>query len=232
MMDRGLSINDTKNFIDMCGPHTDIVKLGFGTSAISPHVRAKIDLYKEAGLMVYIGGTLFEAFVIRGMFKEYKQLLRNWNLEMCEVSDGSIDILHEDKCNYIIELAKEFKVVSEVGSKDENKLIAPYRWIELMQKELEAGAWKVIAEAREGGNVGIYNKVGDVRSDLIDEILTKIPNEKILWEAPKKPQQVWFIKLLGSNVNLGNIAWDEVIPLETLRIGLRADTFFDYIKKE
>ena len=232
MMDRGLSINDTKNFIDMCGPHTDIVKLGFGTSAISPHVRAKIDLYKEAGLMVYIGGTLFEAFVIRGMFKEYKQLLRNWNLEMCEVSDGSIDILHEDKCNYIIELAKEFKVVSEVGSKDENKLIAPYRWIELMQKELEAGAWKVIAEAREGGNVGIYNKVGDVRSDLIDEILTKIPNEKILWEAPRKTQQVWFIKLLGSNVNLGNIAWDEVIPLETLRIGLRADTFFDYIKKE
>jgi phosphosulfolactate synthase len=232
MMDRGLSINDTKNFIDMCGPHTDIVKLGFGTSAISPHVRAKIDLYKEAGLMVYIGGTLFEAFIIRGMFKEYKQLLRNWNLEMCEVSDGSVDILHEDKCNYIKDLAKEFKVVSEVGSKDENKLIAPYRWIELMQMELKAGAWKVIAEAREGGNVGIYNKVGDVRSDLIDEILTKIPNEKILWEAPKKPQQVWFIKLLGSNVNLGNIAWDEVIPLETLRIGLRADTFFDYIKKE
>ena len=232
MMDTGLSINDTKNFIDMCSPHTDIVKLGFGTSAISPHVRAKIDLYKEAGLMVYIGGTLFEAFVIRGMFKEYKQLLRNWNLEMCEVSDGSVDILHEDKCNYIKDLAKEFKVVSEVGSKDENKLIAPYKWIELMQKELEAGAWKVIAEAREGGNVGIYNKGGDVRSDLIDEILTEIPCENILWEAPRKTQQVWFIKLLGSNVNLGNISWDEVIPLETLRIGLRADTFFDYIKKK
>ena len=170
MMDRGLSINDTKNFIDMCAPHTDIVKLGFGTSAISPHVRAKIDLYKEAGLMVYIGGTLFEAFIIRGMFKEYKQLLRNWNIEMCEVSDGSIDILHEDKCKYIKELAKEFKVVSEVGSKDENKLIAPYKWIQLMQKELSAGSWKVIAEAREGGNVGIYNKGGDVCSDLIDEI--------------------------------------------------------------
>ena len=120
MMDRGLSINDTKNFIDMCAPHADIVKLGFGTSAISPHVRAKIDLYKEAGLLVYIGGTLFEAFIIRGMFKEYKQLLRSWNIEMCEVSDGSIDILHEDKCKYIKELAKEFKVVSEVGSKDEN----------------------------------------------------------------------------------------------------------------
>ena len=231
VMDRGLSINDTKNFIDMSLPHTDIVKLGFGTSAVSPHVRAKIDLYKEAGLMVYLGGTLFEAFIVRNMFKEYKDLLRKWDLEMCEVSDGSIDISHEEKCNYIKELAKEFKVVSEVGSKDQNKLIAPYRWIQLMQKELEAGAWKVIAEAREGGNVGIYNRGGDVRSDLIDEILTKINSNDILWEAPKKPQQVWFIKLLGPNVNLGNIAWDEVIPLETLRIGLRADTFFDYIKK-
>ena len=150
---------------------------------------------------------------------------------MCEVSDGSIEISHEEKCNYIKELAKEFNVVSEVGSKDENKLIAPYKWIELVQKELEAGSWKVIAEAREGGNVGIYNRGGDVRSDLIDEILTKINSTDIVWEAPKKSQQVWFIKLLGSNVNLGNIAWDEVIPLETLRIGLRADTFFDYIKK-
>ena len=231
VMDRGLSINDTKNFIDMCSPHTDIVKLGFGTSAVSPHVRAKIDLYKEAGLLVYIGGTLFEAFVVRNMFTEYKDLLRKWNLDMCEVSDGSIEISHQEKCNYIKELAKEFNVVSEVGSKDENKLIAPYKWIELMQKELEAGSWKVIAEAREGGNVGIYNRGGDVRSDLIDEILTKIPSEEIIWEAPKKPQQVWFIKLLGPNVNLGNISWDEVIPLETLRIGLRADTFFDYIKK-
>ena len=225
MMDKGLSINDTKNFIDMCGPHTDIIKLGFGTSAISPHIETKIKLYQDAGLMVYLGGTLFEAFIIRGMFEEYKNLLRKWNLTMCEVSDGSINISHEEKCNYIKELSKEFKVVSEVGSKDDKVLIAPYKWIELMQKELDAGSWKVIAEAREGGNVGIYRKGGDVRSDLIDEILTKIPTEKILWEAPKKPQQVWFIKLLGPNVNLGNISWDEVIPLETLRIGLRGDTF-------
>ena len=232
VMDRGLSINDTKNFIDMSLPHTDIVKLGFGTSAVSPHVRAKIDLYKEAGLMVYLGGTLFEAFIARNMFKEYKELLKKWDLDMCEVSDGSIEISHEKKCNYIKELSKELKVVSEVGSKDVNKLIPPYKWIKLMEKELEAGTWKVIAEAREGGNVGIYNRGGDVRSDLIDEILTKIPNEKIVWEAPRKSQQVWFIKLLGPNVNLGNIAWDEVIPLETLRIGLRGDTFFDYLNKK
>jgi len=232
MMDKGLSINDTKNFIDMCGAHTDIIKLGFGTSAVSPHIEKKIELYKEAGLMIYLGGTLFEAFIIRDMFEEYKQLLRKWGLTMCEVSDGSIEISHRKKCSYIKELSKEFKVVSEVGSKDENKLIAPYKWIELMQKELESGAWKVIAEAREGGNVGIFNKGGDVRSDLIDEILTKIASKSILWEAPRKPQQVWFIKLLGPNVNLGNISWDEVIPLEALRLGLRGDTFFDYLKKE
>ena len=232
MMDKGLSINETKNFIDMCGPHTDIVKLGFGTSAISPHIETKIKLYQDAGLKIYLGGTLFEAFIIRDMYEEFKDLLRKWNLSMCEVSDGSIELDHVKKCEYISNLAKEFLVVSEVGSKDEKKLIAPYKWIELMQKELDAGAWKVIAEAREGGNVGIFRSGGEVRSDLIDEILTQIPTEKILWEAPKKPQQVWFIKLLGPNVNLGNIAWDEVIPLETLRIGLRGDTFFDYLSKK
>ena len=228
-MDKGLSINDTKNFIDMAGEFTDIVKLGFGTSAISPHIEEKINLYHDAGLLVYLGGTLFEAFIIRDMFLDYLELLKKWNITMCEVSDGSIEISHEKKCDYIKELSKNFKVVSEVGSKDQNKLIAPYKWIQLMEKELEAGSWKVIAEAREGGNVGIFNKGGDVRYDLIDEILTKIESDNIIWEAPKKPQQVWFIKLLGANVNLGNIAWDEVIPLETLRLGLRGDTFFDYL---
>ena len=232
MMDKGLSINDTKNFIDMCGAYTDIIKIGFGTSAISPHIEEKIKLYQSAGLMVYLGGTLFEAFVIRDMFEEYKRLIKKWNINMCEVSDGSIEISHKRKCRYIEELSKDFRVVSEVGSKDENKLIAPYKWIQLMQEELESGAWKVIAEAREGGNVGIFNKGGDVRYDLIDEILTKINSNDILWEAPKKPQQVWFIKLLGPNVNLGNISWDEVIALETLRLGLRGDTFFEYIDKE
>ena len=231
IMDKGLSINDTKNFIDMCGHYTDIVKIGFGTSAISPHIEKKIQLYQNGGLKVYLGGTLFEAFIIRDMFEEYKNLIKKWNINMCEVSDGSIEISHERKCRYIKELSKDFIVVSEVGSKDENKLIAPYKWIQLMQKELEAGAWKVIAEAREGGNVGIFNKGGDVRYDLIDEILTKIDSNDVLWEAPKKPQQVWFIKLLGSNVNLGNISWDEVIALETLRLGLRGDTFFQYIDK-
>ena len=185
-----LSINDTKNFIDMCGPHTDIIKLGFGTSNFSSYWN-KIKLYQD-GINGLLRRNIVWTFILRGMFKDYKNLLKKWNLTMCEVSDGSINISHKEKCNYIKELSKEFKVVSEVGSKDENVLLAPYKWIELMQKELDAGSWKVIAEAREGGNVGIYRKEGDVRSDLIDEILTQIPTEKILWEAPKKPQQVWY----------------------------------------
>ena len=176
---------------------------------------------------MYLGGTLFEAFIARGMFNDYCKILDYYNLDTAEVSDGVINISHEQKCKYIKELNKNFNVLSEVGSKDANKLIAPYKWIELMTKEIEAGSWKVIAEAREGGNVGIYRGSGEVRSDLIEEILTKIPQENILWEAPQKPQQVWFIKLMGANVNLGNISANEVIPLECLRLGLRGDTFFD-----
>ena len=158
-------------------------------------------------------------------------MLDKYNINTVEVSDGSIEISHSEKCKYISELNKNFKVLSEVGSKDANKLIPPYKWIELMQRELDAGSWKVIAEAREGGNVGIYRGSGEVRSDLIEEILTKIDNDKIIWESPQKTQQVWFIKLMGSNVNLGNIAYNEVIPLECLRLGLRGDTFFDHLTK-
>jgi phosphosulfolactate synthase len=137
---------------------------------------------------------------------------------------------HDQKCEYIQTLARQVTVLSEVGSKDDQKIIPPYKWIALMQKELDAGAWKVIGEAREGGNVGLFRSTGEVRSGLVEEILTKIPFEKIIWEAPQKAQQVWFIKLLGANVNLGNIAPNEVIPLETIRLGLRGDTF-DYFLK-
>lgn len=227
MMDKGLSIREAEDFISSSGQLTDLVKLGFGTSFITNQLKEKIKLYQEAKLRVYLGGTLFEAFVARGMFNDYRKILEYYNLDTAEVSDGVINISHEQKCKYIKELNKNFTVLSEVGSKDANKLIAPYKWIELMTKEIEAGSWKVIAEAREGGNVGIYRGSGEVRSDLIEEILTKIPQENILWEAPQKPQQVWFIKLMGANVNLGNISANEVIPLECLRLGLRGDTFFD-----
>lgn len=229
VMDKGLSINQCKEFIAMNSEYTDIVKLGFGTSIISNNVKEKVKIYQEANINVYLGGTLFEAFIIRDMYQEYKQLLLDWEINMCEVSDGSISIPHSKKCEYITDLSKDYIVLSEVGSKDEKTKIDTQEWVTLMNKELDAGSWKVIAEAREGGNIGIFNDTGEIKSDLVKNIISSVPNEKVIWESPKKNQQSWFINLLGCNVNLGNINYNDVIPLETLRVGLRGDTFFNYL---
>ena len=228
-MDKGLSIREAEDFASLSANYVDIVKLGWGTSFVTPNLKDKLKVYKNAGLPVYFGGTLFEAFVIRDQFDEYRKILDEFDMTFAEVSDGSMDIDHNKKCEYITKLSEQVTVLSEVGSKDADKIIPPYMWIELMQKELDAGAWKVIGEAREGGNVGLFRSTGEVRSGLVQEILTKIPFEKIIWEAPQKAQQVWFIKLLGANVNLGNIAPEEVIPLETIRLGLRGDTFLHFL---
>ncbi len=230
VMDKGMSIQDTKNFVSMAEPYTDIVKIGFGTAYVTTNLEEKLKVYKDANIPIYVGGTLFEAFVVRDQFDEYLKMIKKFEITYAEVSDGSITIPHTEKCEYIDQLKQHAKVLSEVGSKDIEQIIPPYKWIELMSKELEAGAWKVIAEARESGTVGIYRKSGEVRSGLVQEILTQIPKEKIIWEAPIKAQQVWFIKLLGANVNLGNIAPHEVLALETLRLGLRGDTFSDFLK--
>jgi len=231
VMDKGLSIRDVEDLIEVSGHYIDIVKLGWATSYVTPNLTAKLEVYRSAGIPVYLGGTLLEAFIIRDRFDDYLRVLEKYNIQHAEVSDGSIDLDHDKKCEYIHSLAKHVTVLSEVGSKDVQKIIPPYKWIELMQKELDAGAWKVIGEAREGGNVGLFRSTGEVRSGLVEEILTKIPSEKIMWEAPQKEQQVWFIKLLGTNVNLGNIAPHEVVPLETLRLGLRSDTFDYFLDK-
>ena len=228
-MDKGMSIRETEDFLEVASDHVDIVKMGWATSFVTPKLAEKIQVFKSAGIPCYFGGTLFEAFVIRNQFEDYLRVLDKYKLTHAEVSDGSIDMEHDEKCKYIERVAKQAVVLSEVGSKDADKIIPPYKWIELMQKELDAGAWKVIGEAREGGNVGLFRSSGEVRSGLVQEILTKIPFEKIIWEAPQKAQQVWFIKLLGANVNLGNIAPQEVIPLETIRLGLRGDTFLHFL---
>jgi phosphosulfolactate synthase len=231
VMDKGLSFRDAENFISVAGPHTDIVKLGFGTSFVTPNLRAKIELYQQHNIPVYFGGTLFEAFVIRNQFDDYIAMCKDYKIDVIEVSDGSIEIPHTEKCGYIEKISKFAKVFSEVGSKDAAHIIPPYKWIELMSAELSAGASYVIAEAREAGNVGIYRGSGEVREGLVQEILTKIPAEKILWEAPQKAQQLYFLELIGCNVNLGNIAPSEIIPLEAMRIGLRGDTFDLYLNK-
>lgn len=231
-MDKGLSLREVEDFISMSGDYVDIVKLGWATSYVTKNLKTKIETYREAGIPVYLGGTLFEAFIIRDQFDDYRKLLDTYELTFAEVSDGSIVLDHKKKCDYIRTLSEQVTVLSEVGSKDAAKIIPPYKWIEQMQKELEAGAWKVIGEAREGGTVGLFRDSGEVRQGLVEEILTKIPEEKIIWEAPQKEQQVWFIKLIGTNVNLGNIAPNEFIPLETLRLGLRGDTFDHFLELE
>lgn len=231
-MDKGLSVRETEDFLSVASNYVDIVKLGWATSYVTPNLDAKLKVYKEANIPVYFGGTLFEAFIVRNKFEEYRRILDKYGMQYAEVSDGSIDMAHGQKCEYISQLAKQVTVLSEVGSKDADKIIPPYKWIALMKAEMEAGAWKVIGEAREGGNVGLFRSTGEVRSGLVEEILTQIPFEKIIWEAPQKSQQVWFIKLLGTNVNLGNIAPNEVIPLETIRLGLRGDTFSDFLGAE
>ncbi len=232
VMDKGLSIEEAKNFLSVAHPHIDIVKLGFGTAFVTPDLNQKIEIYQSYDIPVYFGGTLFEAFLIRNQFQDYINICKQYNITYTEVSDGSITIPHAEKCGYIEKLTKIGTVLSEVGSKDAAHIMPPYKWIELMKAELEAGSTYVIAEAREAGNVGIYRGSGEVREGLVQEILTQIPEEKIIWEAPQKAQQLYFLELIGCNVNLGNIAPSEVIPLEAMRIGLRGDTFHLYLDKE
>ncbi len=232
VMDKGLSLQEAKNFMSVASPHVDIVKLGFGTAFVTPNLKDKLAVYAEYNIPVYFGGTLFEAFLIRNQFNDYVSMCKEFGVRFVEVSDGSITIPHTEKCGYIEKLVSEFTVLSEVGSKDAAHIIPPYKWIELMSAELAAGSTYVIAEAREAGNVGIYRGSGEVREGLVQEILTKIPAEKILWEAPQKAQQLYFLELIGCNVNLGNIAPTEMLALEAMRIGLRGDTFEFYLDKK
>jgi len=231
VMDKGLSINEVHNFMSVGRPHVDIVKLGFGTSFVTPNLREKIEVYHSYNMPIYFGGTLFEAFLIRNQFEDYISVCKDYGIKYMEVSDGSISIPHAEKCGYIEKLTQHGTVLSEVGSKDAAHIIPPYKWIELMRAELEAGSSYVIAEAREAGNVGIYRGSGEVREGLVQEILTQIPEEKIIWEAPQKAQQLYFLELIGCNVNLGNIAPHEILALEAMRIGLRGDTFELYLNK-
>ena len=229
VMDKGLSVREAEDFIESAGHLADFVKLGFGTSYVGNKVKEKVRTYQSAKIKVYAGGTLFEAFLVRNKFEDYLKYIDLLGLDTVEISDGSMTMDHDVKCEYIHKLSKNYTVLSEVGSKESGIIIAPGRWIDMMQKELQAGAFKVIGEARESGNVGIYRATGKAHTALINKILAKVQPDKILWEAPQKAQQVWFIKHFGANVNLGNIAPAELIQLETLRLGLRGDTFFSFL---
>jgi phosphosulfolactate synthase len=232
MMDKGLSIVETESFIESSADFTDFVKFGFGTSIVTAKLKEKISLYRKANIRTYFGGTLFEAFVIRNRFDEYRKYIGQFGLDLVEVSDGSMFMPHDQKLEYIRKLSSDVTVISEVGSKQKGVLIPDDQWVQMMKTEIEAGSFKVIAEARESGTVGIYNSDGSANENLIKTIAKHITPSDVLWEAPEGKQQVWFVKLYGANVNLGNIAPNTVVALECLRLGLRGDTFFDFLPVE
>ena len=224
VIDKGLSPRQVEDLFATSGEYIDIVKLGWGTAYVTPNLREKVRLYQSYGVAVVLGGTFWEACLAQGRLAEWKDFISDLGLRHVEVSDGTLEVPHEQKLACIEEYAADFTVLSEVGSKDGDAVIAPYRWAEMIRGELDAGAWKVITEARESGTAGVFRGDGEVRSGLIDEIAQSVDVDRLLFEAPQKAQQVWFIRAFGPNVNLGNIPPDEVIPLETLRLGLRSDT--------
>ena len=228
IMDKGLGLRQVEDLLSTSSSYIDIVKLGWGTGYVTQNVADKIAAYRDAGIPVCFGGTLLEVAILQGRFDAYRGMVRDFGVTHVEISNGVIDLPMKEKAKYIRELAKEFTVLSEVGSKDSEKIIPPYRWVELIQSDLDAGAWKVICEARESGTVGLYFGSGEVRAGLIDEIVAKVDPADLIFEAPQRAQQCFMVRKLGSEVNLGNIASTDVIGLETLRLGLRADTMSQF----
>jgi len=232
VIDKGLNLRDIEGLFDTAGDYVDIVKLGWGTSYVTQNLEKKIALYRSFDTPVVCGGTLFEAVVARDKLDAYRSWLSQNRFSHVEVSDGTIELPHERKLELIADLSRDFTVLSEVGSKDAEVVFAPYQWVEWMKEELEAGAWKVLTEGREGGTAGIFRPTGEMRTGLIDEIAHEIPFGDIIFEAPTKASQAWFVRHFGAEVNLGNIPPEEVIPLETLRLGLRADTLREVLLRE
>lgn len=224
VLDRGLSLAEVDGLAEVAGDYADIVKLGWGTAVATGNLEAKLRRYRGHGMTAMLGGTLTELAIAQDRLERLVAWLHELEIEHIEVSDGTITLEHERKVQLIHRLAQEFTVLSEVGSKDNTRIMAPFRWVEQIQAELDAGAWKVIAEARESGSVGIFRHDGEVRMGLIDEIAHAIAPDKIIFEAPRRDQQVWFVRRFGPNVNLGNIIPEEVLSLETIRVGLRSDT--------
>jgi phosphosulfolactate synthase len=224
VIDKGMNLREIEGLFDTAGQFVDIVKFGWGTSYVTNNLEKKIALYRSFETPVVCGGTLFEAVYARDRIDEFKSWLHEQRFSHVEISDGTLEIPRERKLELIVDFARDFTVLSEVGSKDQEVVFAPYQWVEWIKEELEAGAWKVITEGREGGTAGIYRPTGEMRTGLVDEIVHEIPVSDLIFEAPTKSSQAWFVKQFGPNVNLGNIPPDEVIPLETLRLGLRGDT--------
>lgn len=225
VLDSGLSVAQVDGLVEVAGDYVDIVKLGWGTALATGNLEAKLARYAHHGIAVVLGGTLTEVAIRQDRVDRLAGWLRELGISHVEISDGAITLELDRKLELIRQFAAEgFVVLSEVGSKDNERIMAPYRWVEQITAELEAGSWKVIAEARESGTAGLFRPDGEVRMGLVDEIAHAVDVGKVLFEAPQKDQQVWFLRRFGPECNIGNVAPGDVLGLETLRLGLRADT--------
>jgi len=231
VIDNGLGVTRARTVIEEASHLIDYIKLGWGTSIVTPNVAEKVKLYLDSGIPVCLGGTFFELAHLQSRVPQYLEFAKKLDVPLLEISDGSIEMPQQVKLDYIASFAKEFKVLSEYGSKDGTVVQQPSKWVENMKLELEAGAWKSIAEGRESGTAGMYRGSSELRSGLVDEIADTISPDKLIWEAPQKHQQTAFIMRFGTNVNLGNISIDGIVPLETLRLGVRGDTLLHFHQK-
>ena len=224
IFDKGLSIAGVEGLFEVAGDYVDVVKLGWGSAYVTRNLTAKIALYKSLETPVVCGGTLFEVCFTLDKLDEYKRWISALGLAHVEISDGTIDLPRERKLEIIADFARDFIVLSEVGSKDADAEFAPYEWVKWIKDELAAGSWKVITEGREGGTAGIFRPSGEMRAGLVEEITHEVPVSDLIFEAPLKAAQSWLIAHYGSEVNLGNIPTEEVLGLEALRRGVRSDT--------
>ena len=224
VIDGGCGVATLRDLMETAASVVDCVKFGWGTACVVDNVELKISILRDFGVSYYFGGSLLEIFLLQNRLDEFRKLVDEFQPSCVEVSDGVIDFKPGQKQALIRQLAKDMRVISEVGKKDPEHYLSPTIWVQSIEADLEAGSWKVVCEAREGGSSGIFRNNGELRFGLIDEIRNRIAWEKLIFEAPTKSSQLWFIKQFGVNVNLGNIGLHDVVPLETLRLGLRADT--------
>jgi phosphosulfolactate synthase len=228
VIDKGLGTREFEDLIVSHGEHIDFIKFGWGTSVVTKNFQTKLNVLRAANIDFYLGGTLFEKYVLQGRFDEFRSLCSGYGASFVEVSNGTIDITNDEKTPYIQRLSKDFFVISEVGSKDQtaSDIMAPNKWISYIKADLIAGAVLVTLETREGGKSGICRSNGELRYGLIEEILSSgISHQDILFEAPSTELQTYFVRRVSPDVNLGNIATTDVISLETIRLGLRSENY-------
>jgi len=222
-----LNMGELKNILTDYASYIDIAKLGVGSAYVTPRLDDKIKLYKEYNVNVYFGGTLFEKFYHQKKLEDYKSYLKQHHIDMVEISMGTVSISLEERVELVKDFSKDFRVLSEIGSKDGEAIMPPSTWINELQVLLEAGCEYVITEGRNSGTAGVYRPSGEIRTGLVADIITNVPSEKIIFEAPLPKAQMFFINQVGANVNLGNVNPNDLLLLESQRVSLRSETFFN-----